>query len=122
MQLFFNETGELIESGERNAEETVEEMENAGTTDVPGQGKVKANQLLQCRGHKNSLVDMQLFVKETGRLIEWGEKNAKEDGKEIETASGMDGQEEGIYYSWAMDRIEIVRECYYRMFVKKKAK
>ena len=98
MLLFVKETGRLIECGEKNAKESVEEIENAGTTDVPGQGKVKGNQLLECRGHKNSLVDMQLFVKETGRLIEWGEKNAKEDGKEIETASGMDGQEEGIYY------------------------
>ena len=38
---------------------------------------------------------MLLFVKETGQLIEYGEKNAKESVEEMKSASGMDGQEEG---------------------------
>jgi len=38
---------------------------------------------------------MLLFVKETGRLIECGEKNAKEGIEEMKSASGMNGQEEG---------------------------
>ena len=38
---------------------------------------------------------MLLFVKETGQLIECGEKNAKEGIEEMKSANGMNGQEEG---------------------------
>ena len=70
-------------------------------------------------GTQRLFVDMQLFVDGTGRLIEGAEKNAKEDGKEIESAGTTDGPEEGIYYSWAMDRIETVKKCYYSVICKK---
>ena len=36
MELFVEETGDLIECGEKNGKKTVEGMENANTTDVPG--------------------------------------------------------------------------------------
>jgi len=64
-------------------------------------------------------VGVKLTLKWTGELIECGEKNAKEDVEALETASGTDGQEEGIYYSWAMDRIETVKKCYYSVICKK---
>ena len=36
VQLFFNETGKLIECGEKKEEKDVEERKNAGTTDGSG--------------------------------------------------------------------------------------
>jgi len=59
------------------------------------------------RGLRKELVDMELFVDGTGDLIEGGEKNAKEDVEEIESAGGTDVPEEGIYYSWDMNKTEV---------------
>ena len=46
---------------------------------------------------------MLVIVDGTGDLIECGEKKGKEDVEAPETASGMDGREEGNYYLWAMN-------------------
>ena len=55
MELFVEETGDLIECGEKKGKKSVEEMESVSTTDVPGQGKMKGKPSNKCRGHKNSL-------------------------------------------------------------------
>jgi len=39
VKLTLEETGRLIESREKNGEESVEKMETASTADGPGQGK-----------------------------------------------------------------------------------
>jgi len=51
----------------------------------------------------------------TGKLIECVEKNAKEDGKGMESAGATDGPEEGKYYSWDMDKTEKGNKCFYRI-------
>ena len=55
MKQTVEETGDLIECGEKNGEESVKGMENANTTDVPGQGKMKGKPSNMSGGAENSL-------------------------------------------------------------------
>jgi len=54
MLLFVEETGDLIECGEKRGKESIEEMKSASVTDVPGQGKMKGKWSNMGRGHKDS--------------------------------------------------------------------
>ena len=52
MEQTLDESGELIECGEKKGKKSVEEMESVSTTDVPGQGKMKGKPSNECRGTK----------------------------------------------------------------------
>ena len=82
-------TGELIERGEKNEKESIEEMENANITNVPGQGKERES-VIGVPGTQELFVDVQLFFTVTGRPIEGAEKSAEEKVEAPGTASTAD--------------------------------
>ena len=55
MALFMDEAGELIEWGEKKGKESIEEMENASTTDGPGQGKSREIVIVLAGDYERSL-------------------------------------------------------------------
>ena len=88
-----------IESREKKGKESIEGMENANTADGPEQGKSREIVMYMSRGQeKNRRHDMEQTLDKAGELIESGEKNAEEDGKEMKSAGATDVSEEGNYY------------------------